>query len=214
MDKAVIVYPPCPKGELLTEDLFKTGKGLEVLAAELEDIENAHIVGLAVVVVVHVQEKVVTPKDTPVVIVKPSIGSWGKKLELKTETAEETERREEQNRLDAIRRRREKEDADADSNARRLVQRIEAAIKQGNFTNSANFPKDREYGFKQGGGQTTANADVIDRASVIWLLKGANYAYRSPHYKKSWGQTMANFEKLMTSGVPDDGKHNFHVVLV
>lgn len=208
-----VVYPPCPRGELLTDAVFRKGGSLEAMALATGQIEDDHPVALAVIDSAVQGVKPALPASTSSTP-QPLAGQWGTKLVITAMTPEqEAEAKVERELAAKAAKRREAEDA-ADTAARKLVQRIEADLKQGNYTTSSKFPSDREYGFKGSGAQYSASADIIHRASVMWLLKGTDYSYRPPSYKKDWQQDQANFEKLIVSGDKTQGKHNFHVVLI
>ena len=193
-----LVFPLCPNNQLTQLDPTLS---LDAKAVALEELEQAHPVGLAVVV----QPQVETKKPVP--------SAWGQPRVHKAATEEEKQTFERERALAELQRQRDKAEMDADSEARRLVQKIQLAI-----TNKQGTPKgltgDIEYGSKANGAQTQASANIIGRASVLWLALGADYSFRAPAWKKQWKQYQANFERLVVSGQPGKGKHNFHVVRV
>lgn len=185
------VYPNCPNNPPTLPLIIGRSEGAN-------QTDREHPVGLSVVAVA-------TPK--------PAMGAWGRGAPIiKTETPEEADARKDREAIAALRNAREKRDGEIAIEARRLVQRMERAIATGGGNVSSNFPNDLQYGTKDNGKPTLASADVINRASEMWLQNGADYSFRAPRYKKVWDATMANFEKLIVSGDAAKGKHNFHVI--
>lgn len=201
-EAAIIIYPLCPRADLLIQAVYAGSATLDGKGLAADKIESEHEVGLAVVAVA---EPVKAPP-------KIAIGAWGKPLAIKPETPEEAEAAKERSEREALRMAREKAEAEADATARKLVQRMEIAMVQKEGGVSAMFPLDLAYGTKSNGSQYAESADIITRASVYWLQKGADYGFRAAKLKPKWGQWQANFEKLIVSGDAAQGKHNFHVV--
>lgn len=143
-------------------------------------------------------------------------GAWGRgPLILKEETKEEKDARERIEAQQQQQREAQQRERMADQKATQLIGRIERMIEQGTGRGvSANFPKDYEYGFKASGAQLAADYDTIIRAGAKWMAKApsSDFNFRPPKFKKVWDQYQANFEKLIVSGNPDEGKHNVHVV--
>jgi hypothetical protein len=196
----VPVYPDCPNNPTANSAIGNID--------ELTKNKLAHPVSLAIL-------PVPVPVPVPVVEAKPVVAkpAWGNgALVLKPETAEEKRLREVADALKREAKKREDDERVAQNEAAKLVNHMVLAFAQGGGGVSANFPMDKEYGAKDSGKQVTMSTDIIQRASVLWLLKGADYAFRPPAWKAQWKQHQANFEKLIETGNADRGKHNFHVV--
>lgn len=190
-DTGVIIFPQCPKAEIACEGFFKANLSLQSLQQELEAVENAHVVGLAIVA------------TTPVVVAP----KWGPKtLVLKAETPEERAASEAAAKIAAIERARQKAIDEVDGDARRLVDRMQREMANNSGTVASAFPNDLQYGTKDSGNQMKQPLAVIVAASVRWLALG--FRYRAPAFKQVWGVYMANFEMDRASG----GQHNYHVI--
>ncbi|CAN5443597.1 hypothetical protein BH11PSE9_BH11PSE9_31020 [soil metagenome] len=198
------VYPKCPAVNEFDEqaragvDYNDYGSWLAAQTA-IDDFSRGHLVGLSVV--------------TTAAASKP-LGVWGapNKAALVADTPEQAKARAAQAKVDAYNAARRREAEQIDTDARKLMQRMETAFASGGGGKSANFPKDLEYGTKDNGSQVSAPEAVILRAGALWGAQGARYNYRAPACKKLWHVRMANFEKLIVAGDASGGKHKFHVV--
>lgn len=202
-DTGVIIFPQCPKAEIACEGFFKANLSLQSLQQELEAVENAHVVGLAIVVTAPVMAVPVSSSPTPIA------PKWGPKtLVLKAETPEERAASEAAAEIAKIERARQKAIDEVDGDARRLVDRMQREMAAGGGTVSSKFPYDLQYGTKDTGNPMKQSLDVIVAASGKWTALGAGYRYRAPAFKQVWGVYMANFEMDKTGG----GQHNYHVI--